>query len=148
MRKQIVRVYVAVYSTPPFFYPSKQRQMNYTKKLSNPKWQKKRLEILQRDEFTCQLCNDRETELHIHHKKYSGEPWEVDNEHLITLCAHCHAVEETKEFNKIVSIAKRKQFDDSYCLYVVGNDKNDGVVLSIFYYKDFRLSHHIGFTRS
>ena len=39
----------------------------YSQKLRDPKWQKKRLEVLQRDEFCCQLCNDKETELHIHH---------------------------------------------------------------------------------
>lgn len=48
----------------------------YSEKLKSPKWQKKRLEILQRDEFTCQHFNDKENTLHVHHIAYSGNPWE------------------------------------------------------------------------
>ena len=33
--------------------------MNYSEQLKSPKWQKKRLEIMQRDKFTCQLCGDK-----------------------------------------------------------------------------------------
>ena len=44
--------------------------MAYSEKLKNPKWQKKRLEILNRDNFTCIKCGDKETTLQIHHFKY------------------------------------------------------------------------------
>ena len=66
--------------------------MTYSEKLKDPRWQKKRLEILQRDNFTCQLCGDTETTLHIHHKKYfkNKEPWDINNKYLVTLCKHCH----------------------------------------------------------
>lgn len=66
----------------------------YSKKLRDPRWQKKRLEILQRDEFTCTLCGDTTTTLNVHHLEYSGDPWEADNKHLQTLCEHCHIVVE------------------------------------------------------
>lgn len=71
----------------------------YSDKLKNPKWQKKRLEILERDGFKCKLCGDEETELQVHHKKYSdGNPWDADDKNLITLCKHCHnAVTVTKD---------------------------------------------------
>ena len=72
--------------------------MNYSEKLKDPRWQKKRLEILNRDEFTCRTCKDKETQLQVHHLKYKGEPWEVSSEHLITLCKHCHSLLEL--FNK------------------------------------------------
>lgn len=65
----------------------------YLEKLKSPKWQKKRLEILQRDNFTCQLCSDTETELQVHHLKYTGEPYEAPNNDLQTLCKHCHETE-------------------------------------------------------
>jgi HNH endonuclease len=67
--------------------------MNYSEKLKSPQWQKKRLEILQRDNFTCQLCSDTETELQVHHLKYTGEPQDAPNEDLQTLCKHCHESE-------------------------------------------------------
>jgi hypothetical protein len=64
--------------------------MNYQEKLKSPKWQKKRLEILNRDNFTCCACGDTETELHVHHLKYVGEPYDAPNKSLQTLCKYCH----------------------------------------------------------
>lgn len=67
--------------------------MAYSDKLKSPKWQKKRLEILNRDNFTCQYCGDTETELHVHHKRYeSGDPWDSNSDDLVTICKHCHFV--------------------------------------------------------
>lgn len=87
--------------------------MEYSEKLKDPRWQKRRLEIMERDLFACQLCTDTETELQIHHKKYTGEPWDAPNEDLVTLCAHCHKA-ETKA-NKIEdSIALVYKTDGSY----------------------------------
>lgn len=66
--------------------------MSYAEKLKDPRWQKKRLEILQRDEWTCRYCGDKETTLHVHHDFYipGEEPWEADEYFLITLCSDCH----------------------------------------------------------
>jgi 5-methylcytosine-specific restriction endonuclease McrA len=64
--------------------------MTYAQKLKDPRWQKKRLEVLSRDNFTCTLCNNSTFELQVHHLKYSGEPWEASMENLETLCCHCH----------------------------------------------------------
>jgi hypothetical protein len=68
----------------------------YSEKLRHPLWQKKRLQILQRDEFACRECGDANTELHIHHLKYkkSRNPWDYENEDLLTLCKNCHFIIE------------------------------------------------------
>lgn len=71
----------------------------YQRKLADPRWQQKRLLIMQRDHFTCQKCADKETELQVHHKEYLGNPWEAKDEDLETLCAHCHKAET--EVNKL-----------------------------------------------
>lgn len=68
--------------------------MTYSEKLKDPRWQKKRLEILQRDLFACRLCEDKETQLQVHHLQYMNEPWDVPNDKLITYCKHCHQVVE------------------------------------------------------
>lgn len=68
--------------------------MLYSEKLKDPRWQKKRLNIFKRDYFTCQLCGSTERTLHVHHKEYSGEPWEANNDNLITYCNICHHVIE------------------------------------------------------
>jgi hypothetical protein len=64
----------------------------YSDKLKDPRWQKKRLEILDRDGFSCCSCGDKESTLHIHHKRYlkGKEPWEYENDLLVTLCEDCH----------------------------------------------------------
>jgi hypothetical protein len=83
----------------------------YSEKLRDPRWQKKRLEVMQRDNFTCQLCDDKDTTLNVHHCYYDRgkNPWEYDIASLITLCENCHKSEEeerphtldlTKELSK------------------------------------------------
>jgi len=64
--------------------------MRYSDKLRDPRWQKKRLEVMQRDDFTCLACGDKTTTLNVHHKYYSGNPWEADMDGLETLCETCH----------------------------------------------------------
>ena len=70
-------------------------------KLRDPRWQKRRLEVFQRDKFTCQMCwADEESgrNLQIHHAYYSREfenPWEYPSETLYTMCELCHVQAET-----------------------------------------------------
>lgn len=64
--------------------------MNYYEKLKDPRWQKKRLEIMSRDDFACVYCKDKKSTLNVHHESYNGNPWEVENKELITLCHKCH----------------------------------------------------------
>jgi len=63
---------------------------NYSDLLKDPRWQKKRLEIMDRDEFTCMHCGDSKSTLHVHHLKYTSEPWNIEDKYLITLCDNCH----------------------------------------------------------
>lgn len=73
----------------------------YGEKLKDPRWQQKRLMILDRDKWECTECGDTTLTKHVHHKKYgSGEPWEIDDKFLCTLCDECHLLEESlKETN-------------------------------------------------
>lgn len=66
--------------------------MTYYEQLKRPEWQRKRLEILQRDNFTCQECDSTINQLHVHHTTYRKgiKAWEYDNSELITLCHLCH----------------------------------------------------------
>ncbi len=69
--------------------------MTYAEKLKDPRWQKKRLKILERDEFACQHCGDTKTTLNIHHIAYQeSDPWETEDRLLITLCEVCHEEEQ------------------------------------------------------
>lgn len=108
----------------------------YSEKLKDPRWQKKRLEIFQRDQFTCQECSDTKSTLHAHHIYYepASEPWEYFNEALITLCASCHEIEH--EAMKIAIVFLRKQMaasgictstDVSYLESVIRENFKQGV---------------------
>ena len=76
--------------------------MTYSEKLKDPRWQRKRLEILQRDDFTCQKCKDKESTLHVHHRIYlkGNDPWDYPDELLVTLCENCHEAEGVEALPK------------------------------------------------
>ena len=58
------------------------------------RWQKKRLEILNRDGFVCSECgaSGDGVLLHVHHLYYDQgvAPWECVDESMLTLCDECH----------------------------------------------------------
>lgn len=65
---------------------------SYSEKLKDPRWQKKRLEVMQRDGFKCTRCNCDTQTLHVHHIRYieGREPWDYEIIDLTTLCEDCH----------------------------------------------------------
>lgn len=96
--------------------------MTYSTKLQNPKWQRKRLEVLNRDGFACKLCSDTETQLDVHHLKYTGKPWDALLDDLITLCRHCHEAVESDAFKAIgapILSAKKPFFLDNGDIEVI-----------------------------
>lgn len=71
----------------------------YSEKLKDPRWQKRRLEVMKRDGFTCHRCRDKEKTLNVHHLMYDKgkDPWDYDDCALITLCEDCHKECEDRE---------------------------------------------------
>ncbi len=67
------------------------KQKEYSNDLLDYNWNKKRLEILRRDNNNCVNCS-KNINLHIHHLLYfnNKHSWEYDNQYLITLCDNCH----------------------------------------------------------
>lgn len=99
-----------------------EKKKTYSELLRSPLWQKKRLEIMQRDDFACQHCGSEDNELQVHHLVYhkGAKPWEYDNSELITLCSHCHEVEtEAKSqhyetFKEICKLGREVGFSEQY----------------------------------
>lgn len=88
--------------------------MTYAEKLKSPRWQKKRLEVFERDGFKCRLCSDSETTLHVHHKQYitGREPWEYEDSNFETLCSDCHyLIEAIGEQRNMVRVLKSPVFN-------------------------------------
>lgn len=93
-----------------------------TKDYLDPRWQKKRLEILERDNFTCIICGSTEKTLHVHHKKYirNRKVWDYDNDYLVSLCDNCHNIEHNytdivKDLKELINYTIKKV--DSINLY-------------------------------
>jgi hypothetical protein len=70
--------------------------MKYSDKLRDPRWQKLRLEVMNRAYFTCEKCFDDKSTLHVHHNYYVGgrEPWEYRADSLSCICENCHKLEK------------------------------------------------------
>lgn len=98
------------------------RRKQYLEKLKDPRWQKMRLQILERDEWSCCICYDRESTLHVHHRFYTKgiEPWDYPPEALVTLCESCHEEESENRYaeEQLLLRALRKHFfsGDVNCL--------------------------------
>lgn len=77
------------------------KEDSYRELLKDPRWIKKRNEILTRDENTCQYCGRSDRYMHVHHNLYvkGRKPWEYDNKDLITLCNRCHEIETDANSN-------------------------------------------------
>lgn len=68
---------------------------SYSELLKDPRWQRKRLEVLQAADFRCDHCDSGEDTLHVHHRLYrkGAKPWEYENGELQCLCENCHATD-------------------------------------------------------
>ena len=83
-------------------------QKQYWQKLQDPRWQRKRLEILNRAEFCCEGCGDSESQLQVHHGYYEKgkEPWEYEDDTLWCLCDKCHETAHRVRNINNVALAK------------------------------------------
>ena len=74
----------------------------YRLERQDPRWQKRRLEIMQRDNFQCSFCGDAKASLNVHHKYYvSGrKPWQYPDWALTTLCQECHGLHHDSQVDE------------------------------------------------
>ena len=70
--------------------------MTYAEKLRDPRWIEKRFAIFKRDDYKCRDCGSEE-DLQVHHCYYRGNPWDVEDDLLLTLCETCHATRQDFE---------------------------------------------------
>lgn len=78
--------------------------MTYQEQYKHPSWQKKRLEVLDEHNYTCQECGNKEEQLHVHHTNYrkGNKIWEYDSLELMCLCDNCH-----KKYHMVIDRIKR-----------------------------------------
>lgn len=75
-----------------FFTLSNTTSLTFKEQYEHPLWQRKRLEVMARDDFKCKECGNNKILLNVHHKWYSSDKmvWEYDNNCYVTLCKKCH----------------------------------------------------------
>jgi hypothetical protein len=90
--------------------------MTYNERLKDPKWQIKRLKIIERDGEKCRTCG-KESDLQVHHTIYENGkmPWEYEDRFLVTLCDECHNETEIR-ITEIKWILSFMQQDRPWCM--------------------------------
>lgn len=95
----------------------------YSEILKDPRWQKKRLEILQRDGWACSYCEDKTQTLVVHHKDYfpNKDPWDYPDNLLITLCENCHLAEAARTPTEQSLLHHLRRIFPSDALFIIDN---------------------------
>jgi hypothetical protein len=93
------------------------KNMTYSEKLLDPRWQKKRLEVLEGADWTCQICCENESTLHVHHKAYfkGRDPWDYEYEQLVVLCDRCHKEFHDSQPDLMAEVMSRLPLDGPCC---------------------------------
>lgn len=65
----------------------------YAEMYRDPRWQRKRLEVMERAGFACQECSSTTKTLNVHHRLYrkGAAPWAYEDSELMCLCEDCHS---------------------------------------------------------
>jgi len=86
---------------------------SYYEMLRDPRWQRKRLEIMERADFRCESCGSGKQTLNVHHSLYQKELrlWEYADYTLFCLCEDCHMKAEWARDNLNVAIGCLKLED-------------------------------------
>lgn len=80
--------------------------MTYSERLRDPRWQKKRLQIFERDNWCCKFCASKDKNLQVHHVIYSKrDPWDYPDYLYQTVCEDCHQLRQELT-DKIVSAVR------------------------------------------
>lgn len=76
--------------------------MTYQQKLKDQRWQKKRLELLNKAGWRCQsmgceFSTEENRTLHVHHLVYlrGKDPWDYEDWAYMVVCESCHEVEQS-----------------------------------------------------
>ena len=96
----------------------------YAEKLRDPRWQRKRLEIMERDGFSCASCGDAQSTLNVHHCYYGKgkDPWQYEDRFLMTLCEACHKDIENKREEILKSLNWSPRIDAIHALATCDDD--------------------------
>jgi hypothetical protein len=120
-------------------------ESEYSRKLKDPRWQRRRLEIFQRDDWRCTNCWARDKTLHCHHIEYisGADPWDHSPEMLTTLCETCHNLAHS-DYSEVVEYLGENMRAVGW-----GNFEVYALAISFLYYREvgiepLRVAHLLG----
>jgi len=109
---------------------------NYYELLKDPRWQKKRLEVLDRAGFECENCGANDKTLHVHHRIYKKgyKPWDYGPCFLACLCEECHneqsdLKEKFKDGFGLMGFGDMEELYGYMCGLIMKNDEKMLVVI-------------------
>lgn len=83
----------------------------YLELLRDPRWQRRRLEVMSAADFACQRCDAKDKTLNVHHVVYrfGAMPWDYDDSELHCLCEPCHReiTDLTKRMDAVILELKK-----------------------------------------
>ena len=101
----------------------------YSEKLQDPRWQRKRLEILEREDFRCESCGAKDKALHVHHCWYERgqEPWGYPDKCYKVYCGECHERAEIARHRIslclfAMPLETLENFEDQLCHLIAVNE--------------------------
>lgn len=112
------------------------RSKTYLEKLQDPRWQRVRLAVMGREDFTCQGCGSKDKPLQVHHGYYERgfEPWDYPTDTLWCLCANCHQEAEAQRLLVYRYIGRRHPLKLWDCL--AGADAKVTLVTQVLEFYD------------
>ena len=127
---------------------------DFADQYDDPRWQKKRLEILKRENYICQHCKKQKNELRAHHTyyNYNKKIWEYENESLLCLCQRCHSnlhnfLNQSKTHGLVTRNVENltRNFKEIKNSDIINVLKKHGVPgnIALIYYKNYGLSYLI-----
>lgn len=90
---------------------------SYSEKLRDPRWQRRRREILKLAGYCCERCLSVDPPLNVHHRQYrdGAEPWDYADDELECLCEECH--EEEHGFRKPLRLISANGVVEAVCRF-------------------------------
>ena len=90
---EVIVLFIAVvialwFKSLPIKYKRQRRKEYYAEYLKSDAWRRKRFVVLRRDNWTCQYCGAKATE--VHHKRYARNIGKEPIHWLVSLCKQCH----------------------------------------------------------
>lgn len=108
----------------------------YWELLRDPRWQRRRLEVMELANFACAQCEATDKTLNVHHRIYrkNADPWDYELNELQCLCEDCHEHEHAIR-KRIAESMAQMDFADLMVLagYARGvvNRFDDGEVIQV-----------------